>query len=100
MRRLLVVLVVLAVLGLTACGNSRSSGADATTTTAPFGTAAVSMLPRSPQATLRAVRLGTHDGFVRVVFEFDVAPPGFVVAPASPPFTMDGSGATVQVDGN
>ncbi len=33
--------------------------------------------PESPTATLSAVRSGTHEGFDRVVFEFDARVPGY-----------------------
>jgi hypothetical protein len=48
---------------------------------------------------LVGVRVGAHDGFVRVVFTFSNAVPGYSVKSANPPFVQDGSGAHVTVQG-
>lgn len=45
------------------------------------------------------VRVGTHDGFDRVVFEFTDGTPEFTLDRATPPFSQDGSGAPVDVEG-
>ena len=54
-------------------------------------------------AQLVDVRVGAHDGYDRVTFEFaapdggqDVALPSYVIELATPPITQDGSGATVD----
>jgi hypothetical protein len=48
---------------------------------------------------LTAVRAARHEGFDRVVFEFDGAVPGYEVRYADKPVTEDGSGNEVTVDG-
>ncbi len=45
------------------------------------------------------VRIGTHDGFDRVVFEFTDGTPEFTLDRASPPFVQDGSGNPIEVEG-
>ena len=45
------------------------------------------------------VRVGTHEGFDRVVVELNAGTPELTVDRASPPFTQDGSGFPVEVDG-
>lgn len=51
------------------------------------------------QATLRRVRVGRHDGFDRIVFEFDGGVPGYSVAYRSVART-DGGGAPIPTPGN
>ncbi len=109
-------LVVLVVLGLTACGESSPSD-DAVATTAArtsttlsatsttlggFANTAVSTPESSPPALLADVQLGSHDGFERIVFRFGRfdTTPGHSVAHAAGPFTQDGSGEAVAVAGN
>ncbi|MGH2467056.1 MAG: AMIN-like domain-containing (lipo)protein [Candidatus Limnocylindrales bacterium] len=57
--------------------------------------------PATMPVTVSDVRVGTHPGYDRIVF--DVADPIFwpnvTVVPAEPPFTMDASGQTVEVSG-
>ena len=45
------------------------------------------------------VRVGTHDGFDRVVFEFTDGTPEFTLDRATPPFAQDGSGNPIDVEG-
>lgn len=45
------------------------------------------------------VRVGEHDGYDRVVFEFDDGIPEFVLSQAEPPYTEDPSGLPIEVDG-
>ena len=45
------------------------------------------------------VRVGTHDGYDRVVFEFDNGIPEYVLSAAEPPYTEDPSGLPIEVDG-
>jgi hypothetical protein len=52
-----------------------------------------------PNINIVDVRVGTHDGFDRVVFEFDSGTPEFTVDEAQPPFTEDGSGLPLDVEG-
>lgn len=51
------------------------------------------------QATLRRVRVGRHDGFDRIVFEFDGGVPGYSLAYRSVART-DGGGAPIPTPGN
>jgi len=53
----------------------------------------------TPRATITDVRIGTHDGYDRVVFEFDSGIPTVTVAAALPPFYEDASGLPVVVIG-
>jgi hypothetical protein len=51
-------------------------------------------------ALLTAVRVAPHDGFDRIVFEFDGSgPPAYRVGYIDPPAREDGSGAPVDVAG-
>jgi hypothetical protein len=73
-----------------------------TTTTAPpagFGTAAISVPPDGP-AYLKAVRAAHQPGADRVVFEFEGDVPGYAVRYVERPITEDGSGNTVEVEGD
>jgi hypothetical protein len=51
-------------------------------------------------ANIVDVRVGTHDGYDRVVFEFEQGTPELNLDRAEPPFTQDGSGLPIDVDGN
>jgi hypothetical protein len=53
-----------------------------------------------PNINIVDVRVGTHDGFDRVVFEFDSGTPEFTLDHAIPPFTHDASGAPMEVEGD
>lgn len=55
--------------------------------------------PAPPVAQLVDVRLGRHQGFDRVVFEFTGNLPGYQVAYVQPPIREDGSGFTLEVQG-
>jgi hypothetical protein len=50
-------------------------------------------------ANIVDVRVGTHDGYDRVVFEFEQGTPEFTLDRAEPPFTQDGSGLPIEVAG-
>lgn len=50
-------------------------------------------------ANIADVRFGTHDGYDRVVFEFQQGTPELTLDRAMPPFTHDASGEPVAVDG-
>lgn len=63
--------------------------------TAPVSVPAPAIEPTA----ITAVRTARHEGFDRVVFEFDQAVPGYEVRYAEPPITEDGSGNEVAVDG-
>jgi hypothetical protein len=51
------------------------------------------------RAQITDIRVGTHDGYDRVVFEFDAGIPPYTVEPATPPFTADASGLPIDVAG-
>lgn len=51
------------------------------------------------RANIVDVRVGTHDGYDRVVFEFTEGLPEISVERASPPFAADGSGLPIDVQG-
>jgi len=53
-----------------------------------------------PIANIVDVRVGTHDGYDRVVFEFEQGTPELTLDRAEPPFTADGSGLPVEVGGD
>ncbi len=51
-------------------------------------------------ANITDVRVATHDGFDRVVFEFADGLPEVLLERASPPFTHDASGEPIDVGGS
>jgi hypothetical protein len=51
------------------------------------------------KANIVDVRMATHDGFDRVVFEFTDGLPEVTLDRADPPFTHDASGAPIDVEG-
>lgn len=51
-------------------------------------------------ANIVDVRVGTHDGYDRVVFEFEQGTPELTLGRATPPFTQDASGAPIDVEGD
>ncbi|MEQ9094270.1 MAG: hypothetical protein RLN63_09180, partial [Miltoncostaeaceae bacterium] len=54
-----------------------------------------------PTALLREVRLGGHDGFDRIVLEFEGdATPSYRISYLDPPVRQDGNGNRVTVDGS
>lgn len=52
------------------------------------------------RAQIVDIRVGEHDGFDRVVFEFDEGTPQFSLDEATPPLLADGSGLPIEVAGN
>jgi hypothetical protein len=46
------------------------------------------------------VRIGTHEGYDRVVFELTAGTPELTLDRGTPPFTQDGSGFPVEVEGD
>jgi hypothetical protein len=58
--------------------------------------------PRSVPQTVNIVdvRIGSHDGYDRVVFEFNEGTPEITLDRAEPPFTEDASGLPLEVEGN
>jgi hypothetical protein len=64
------------------------------------GTAGIEQRQRSGSpSTLRSVRSAEHDGFDRVVFEFEGAIPGYHIEYIDRPVLECGSGRTIQVAG-
>jgi hypothetical protein len=53
----------------------------------------------APIANIVDVRVGTHDGYDRVVFEFEQGTPEFTIDRAEPPFSEDASGMPLEVEG-
>jgi hypothetical protein len=51
-------------------------------------------------ANILDVRVGTHEGYDRVVFEFEQGTPEFTLDRAEPPFTEDASGLPIEVEGD
>jgi hypothetical protein len=51
-------------------------------------------------ANIMDVRIGTHEGFDRVVFEFEQGTPELTLSRAEPPFVSDGSGLPIEVEGD
>jgi len=51
-------------------------------------------------ANIVDVRVGTHDGYDRVVFEFNAGTPELTLDEATPPFVQDGSGFPIDVEGD
>jgi hypothetical protein len=51
-------------------------------------------------ANISDVRIGEHDGYDRVVFEFIEGTPELTLDRAEPPFAQDGSGFQIDVEGN
>ena len=51
-------------------------------------------------ANIVDVRVGAHDGYDRVVFEFEQGTPDLTLDRATPPFTADGSGLPIEVNGD
>ena len=53
-----------------------------------------------PRAQLTDVRVGTHDGYDRIVFQYADGVPELDIAQATPPLLADASGMELDVDGN
>lgn len=51
-------------------------------------------------AQLADVRIGAHEGYDRITFEFVQGIPQFSIDAATPPLLQDGSGLELEVDGN
>jgi hypothetical protein len=109
MRPALALLAVVAAFSLAGCGSSTSGSG---TTTAPppatggidplegAGTSPVEGTPeKEGTALLERVALGRHEGFDRVVFQFENLRPGYKVSYVERPLVEDGSGAPIDVAG-
>lgn len=60
----------------------------------------VTIASTTHRAQITDVRVGTHDGYDRVVFEFDSGLPNAVIEGVLPPFYADGSGFEIEVTGS
>lgn len=60
----------------------------------------VTIASTTDRAQVTDVRVGTHDGYDRVVFEFDSGLPDAVIEGALPPFYADASGLVIEVTGS
>ena len=63
-------------------------------------TPSVTIASTTDRAQIIDVRVGTHEGYDRVVFEFDSGLPDTVIAGALPPFYADASGLELEVAGS
>ena len=128
-RSILVATLLVASLALTACAGSRfgagsaSPSADASPSTAPSQAgepSTAASASAAPSEDLGAfacsfpmerrgepvhtqlidVRVGEHDGYDRVVFEFDNGIPEYILSAAEPPYTEDPSGNPIEVTGD
>jgi len=89
-------------------GYSVSSSTRTTTTTAtgtdPLAgagtTPVVAAAAGSETALLNRIAVGRHEGYDRVVFQFQNGLPGYRVEYVQPPLKEDGSGKPVSVQGN
>jgi hypothetical protein len=99
-------LVVVALIAASGCrGSSTSEPQQPTATSADplpgAGTGRVTTKAgQDGTALLERVTVGHHEGFDRIVFQFENHRPGYTVEYASPPLHEDGSGDVVNVDGN
>jgi len=67
----------------------------------PFAcTPSITIAKTTDRAQIRDVRVGTHDGYDRVVFEFANGVPDAVIEAVLPPFYADPSGLEVKVAGS
>ena len=83
------------------CGGSGTGARTGGIDTMPgAGTAAVTAPAQAKTALLAAIRVGRHEGYDRVVFQFANALPGYRVSYVRPPFHEDGSGKPIALDGS
>ena len=67
----------------------------------PFAcTPSVTIAKTTDRAQITDVRVGTHDGYDRVVFEFANGIPDAVIEAVLPPFYADASGQEIEVAGS
>lgn len=120
---------MVAALTLTACAGSRFGGSPSPSAEPPSASVEPSTPPSGPasvppsaapseddlgpfsctfpveqrgdpvRSQLIDVRVGEHDGYDRVVFEFDNGIPEYVLSEAEPPYTEDPSGLPMDVEG-
>ena len=77
------------------------SATEPTESLPPFAcTPSVTIAKTTDRAQITDVRVGTHDGYDRVVFEFASGLPDAVIEAALPPFYADPSGLELEVAGS
>ncbi|MBI4302166.1 MAG: hypothetical protein HY664_06140 [Chloroflexi bacterium] len=92
---------------LIACSSDKGTRASPTAMSAPTATPFVGTRGpvekpspvAPPVALLTDVRVGRHEGFDRVVFEFKGSPPGYRIEYIQPPIVQDASGLPVEIEG-
>jgi len=100
--RLRIAFVCAFVLFLAACARNDSLPDQPSAVYLSEWTAGIIDRPRSnqPAAKLAAVRTGTHEGFDRVVFEFDERVPGYHIEYIDQPVRKCGSGKVTPLAGD
>jgi len=79
---------------------SETPGTEPTDNLNPFACdEPVTGVGNAARAQITDVRVGTHDGYDRIVIEFADGIPAFTVEPADPPFVADASGLPLDVTG-
>ena len=77
-----------------------ASGSEPTESLPPFAcTPSVTIPATTDRAQITDVRVGTHDGYDRIVFEFAAGIPQTVIDAVLPPFYADPSGLPIDVSG-
>jgi hypothetical protein len=80
--------------------SAAESATEPTESLPPFAcTPSVTIAKTTDRAQITDVRVGTHDGYDRVVFEFASGLPDAVIEAALPPFYADPSGLEIDVAG-
>jgi hypothetical protein len=80
--------------------SAAESATEPTESLPPFAcTPSVTIPSTTDRAQITDVRVGTHDGYDRVVFEFASGLPDAVIEAALPPFYADPSGLEIDVAG-
>jgi len=80
--------------------SAAESATEPTESLPPFAcTPSVTIAKTADRAQITDVRVGTHDGYDRVVFEFASGLPDAVIAGALPPLSADPSGLEMDVAG-
>ena len=80
--------------------SAAASGVEPTESLAGFGcTPSVTVAATTDRAQITDVRVGTHDGYDRVVFEFAAGLPQTIIKAVLPPFYADPSGLPIDVTG-
>ena len=100
MRWAVALLAVAVAISLAGCGSSKSSSSGDPTMGGADTNPVEATAEQVGTALLERVDVGRHEGFDRVVFQFENVRPGYKVAYVERPIVEDGSGATVDVAGD